>query len=140
MSEKQKIVEKFLAAGRVVRIHLDGRIPDAVLPDRSRRDHVILEIGFALPIPIPDLLVNDFGFSGTLRFGKRDFEVFVPWCAVFGVEQSGSRPVIWHGDVPVSVRERSEGAAAVGSDVLPEVARKPAKVISLAEYRAKKGR
>lgn len=136
MSEKQKIVEKFLGAGRVVRIHLDGRIPDARLPKRlSRKDHVILEIGLAMPVPIPDLLVNDFGFSGTLRFGGKEFEVFVPWVAVFAVDQSrGERPVIWHEDVPASV-----SAAVAGSDVLPGM-RPVAKVINLAEYRAKRGK
>lgn len=61
---------------------------DATVPeDFKRQKHLMLEFGYVMPIPIPDLALDDHGISGTLSFpGRRPMWCMVPWTCVLEVQ------------------------------------------------------
>jgi hypothetical protein len=64
-------------------------------------DFLRLDIGLNVqPTPIPDLRVDEEGFSGTLDFHRRPYRVFVPWSAVFAMVGDDDRGFEWPEDRP----------------------------------------
>lgn len=56
---------------------------NATLPiDLKQQSHVILDIGYDMAIPIPDLKVDHRGVSGTLVFNHRPAWVYFRWADV----------------------------------------------------------
>lgn len=93
---KCKIVERLLHAHPSVFVHFDPRTPTTVVPLRlALRAHLVFQVGYDMPVPIPDLRTAPEGIYGTLSFGGKPFACFVPWsavCAVVG-EGEGSETV-----------------------------------------------
>lgn len=71
----------------------------------------MLQYGNDLPIPIPDLQVDEYGVTATLSFSRSPQYTVVPWSAVYVVASDDGRGVLYHEDVPpdVSVTARAEG-------------------------------
>jgi hypothetical protein len=65
------------------------------------KDTINLDFGYDLPIPIPDMEVDDAGIRGTLAFGSERCYVSVPWTSVYClVGTADSRGMIWEEDRP----------------------------------------
>jgi hypothetical protein len=65
--------------------------------------HLVLQYGHDLPIPIPDLEVDEHGVRATLSFSKNPQRTFVPWTSVYVVTCNDGRGVLYHEDVPEDV-------------------------------------
>ncbi len=100
--EKRQIADALLE-DQSVEIYFDPNATGVVVPAYLHEPHVVLQIGRHMALPIPDLRIDDVGFSGTLSFRRTPFEVHVPWSAVFaiiGVDVRRGR--FWKGDVPAA--------------------------------------
>ena len=60
----------------------------------------MLQYGHDLPIPIPDLEVDDYGVRATLSFSRAAHLTVVPWSAVYVVACDDGRGVLYSEDVP----------------------------------------
>ena len=72
-SERPSKQQAFLALLREgwTSLHLDARRPGVVVPEQLRGEpHLVLQYGHDLPIPIPDLEVDDYGVRATLSFSR----------------------------------------------------------------------
>ena len=97
-----------------VDVYLDPRAKGVVVPPQFRKEpRLILKIGLNMPVPIPDLRVDDDSMSCTLSFNRSPFYCIVPWSAVFAMVGEDGRGMVWPDDVPqelaVKVVEPSEG-------------------------------
>src|SRR6185437_5138005 len=96
-------------------LHLDARRPGVILPEGFRGEaHLVLQYGHDLPIPIPDLDVDDYGVRATLSFSGNPQLTMIPWSAVYAVVSTDGRGVLYEEDVPgdVSVMATSEAVEA----------------------------
>jgi stringent starvation protein B len=112
--ERQSKQEAFLAllGEGWTSLHLDARRPGVIVPAHLRGEaHLVLQYGHDLPIPIPDLEVDEYGVRATLSFQKTPHLTVVPWSAVYVVTCDDGRGVLYHEDVPddVSIVARSPG-------------------------------
>ena len=85
-------------------LHLDARRPGVIVPPHLRAEpHLVLQYGHDLPIPIPDLEVDEHGVRATLSFSKNPQRTVIPWSAVYVVTCDDGRGVLYHEDVPEDV-------------------------------------
>ena len=102
-----------------VDVYLDPRAKGVVVPPQFRKEpRLILKIGLNMPVPIPDLRLDDESMSCTLSFNRSPFYCVVPWTSVFAMVGEDGRGMVWPDDVPqelaVKVVDPSEGAAPTG--------------------------
>jgi stringent starvation protein B len=105
-SERPSKQQAFLALMREgwTSLHLDARRPGVVVPDLLRREpHLVLQYGHDLPIPIPDLEIDDYGVRATLSFSRTAHRTVVPWSAVYVVACDDGRGILYSEDVPQDV-------------------------------------
>lgn len=57
----------------------------------SDRKVLNFQVGYFMQIPIPDLLINDEGISGTLSFNGVPEYVFVPWECIYVAHRGEGR-------------------------------------------------
>ena len=69
----------------------------------KKEPHLVLQYGHDLPIPIPDLHVDEHGVTATLSFARCPQPTFVPWDAVYVVASDDGRGVLYPEDVPPDV-------------------------------------
>jgi len=75
-----------------------------VVPQQLRSEpHLVLQYGHDLPIPIPDLEVDEYGVRATLSFSRAAHRTVVPWSAVYVVACDDGRGVLYSEDVPPDV-------------------------------------
>jgi stringent starvation protein B len=87
-----------------VSIHLDARRDGVKVPDdHTGNRHLVLQYGQNMPIPIPDLSVDDQGITATLSFSRTPHRTFVPWTAVYIVACNDGRGILYYEDVPEDV-------------------------------------
>jgi stringent starvation protein B len=85
-------------------LHLDARRTDVLVPESFRSEaHLILQYGHDLPIPIPDLEIDQDGVRATLSFSRAAHTTYVPWSAVYAVTGADGRGVLFAEDVPSDV-------------------------------------
>ncbi len=97
-----------------VNIHLDARREDVVIPDGLRgTQHLVLTYGSNMPIPIIDLQVTKAGISATLSFNKEPYFTFIPWEAVYCVNNAEGLGVLYKEEVP-------DGMKTTAEDLTPE--------------------
>src|SRR5262245_19317654 len=85
-------------------LHLDARRPGVVVPTQLHGEpHLVLQYGHDLPIPIPDLEVDEYGVRATLSFSRAAHRTVVPWSAVYVVACDDGRGVLYSEDVPPDV-------------------------------------
>lgn len=105
-SERPSKQQAFLALLREgwTSLHLDARRVGVVVPDSLRREpHLVLQYGHDLPIPIPDLEIDDYGVRATLSFSRTAHRTVVPWSAVYVVACDDGRGILYSEDVPQDV-------------------------------------
>lgn len=98
---KKDVMIALLAESNVF-VHLDPRRPGVIVPKwLQNQPELILQLGLNMPIPIPDLEVEDDGVSCTLSFSRTPFWCKLPWSAIFAiVGEKDRRGVVWPEDVP----------------------------------------
>jgi len=101
-----------------VDVYLDPRARGVVVPPQFRKEpRLILKIGLNMPVPIPDLRVDEESMSCTLSFNRSPFYCVVPWSSVFAMVGEDGRGMVWPDDVPQElavkvVEPGTEGARA----------------------------
>lgn len=94
-------------------LHLDARRAGVVVPAHLKGEgHLVLQYGRNLPIPIPDLQIDDIGVSATLSFARTPHRTVVPWSAVYVIASEDGRGVLYNEDVPRDISVGSEPAPA----------------------------
>lgn len=92
-----------------VDIYLDPRSEGVVVPPQFRKEpRLILKIGLNMPVPIPDLRLDDESMSCTLSFNRQKFFCVVPWLSVFAMVGDDGRGMVWPDDVPQELAARAE--------------------------------
>jgi len=116
-----------------VYVHLDPRVDGVVVPEwLSHQPQLVLQIGLDMPIPIPDLRVDDDGLYGTLSFQRSPFTCVVRWDGVFALVGEDGRGMVWPEDLP------EELAAEVEREAGREPPPAPTAEASLEEARERK--
>jgi stringent starvation protein B len=97
---------------RGIFVHLDPRQATVVVPPWFKKQpQLVLQIGLNMPVPIPDLRLDDDGMSCTLSFNRSPFFCAVPWGAVFAMVGEDGRGMVWPDDVPAEVPLARQGQA-----------------------------
>jgi stringent starvation protein B len=90
-----------------VDVYLDPRAKGVVVPPQFRKEpRLILKIGLNMPVPIPDLRLDDESMSCTLSFNRAKFFCVVPWSSVFAMVGDDGRGMVWPDDVPQELAVR----------------------------------
>ncbi|WP_156864963.1 ClpXP protease specificity-enhancing factor SspB [Pajaroellobacter abortibovis] len=86
-------------------IHLDPRREGVAVPPWLKRQfNLVLQIGFHMPIPIPDLKIDEKGVHCTLSFQRSPFFCVLPWSSIYAlVGGEGSPTMLWPEDIPPEV-------------------------------------
>jgi stringent starvation protein B len=94
-------------------VHLDPRVSGVRVPAwLSHQPQLVLQVGFEMLIPIPDLRVDDEGVLGTLSFSRMPFTCFVPWDAVFALVGDDGRGMVWPESMPAEIAAEVDREAA----------------------------
>jgi stringent starvation protein B len=108
-----------------VYVHLDPRQTAVVVPPWFKKQpQLVLQIGLNMPMPIPDLRLDDDGMSCTLSFNRSPFFCVVPWASVFAMVGEDGRGMVWPDDVPAEVARQAQ-VRSVDSAVRKEAPSKP---------------
>lgn len=92
-----------------VDVYLDPRAKGVVVPPQFRKEpRLILKIGLNMPVPIPDLRLDDESMSCTLSFNRTKFFCVVPWLSVFAMVGDDGRGMVWPDDVPQELAVRAD--------------------------------
>jgi len=114
-----------------VYVHLDPRHVTAVVPAWFKKQpQLVLQVGMNMPVPIPDLHVDDDGLSCTLSFNRSPFFCVVPWASVFAMVGDDGRGMVWPEDVPAEIARQAQvhgidGGAQKDPAAPPAAARQP---------------
>jgi hypothetical protein len=84
-------------------LQVDGRVEGVDLPDWLRAPGVTLQIGYDMPVPIPDLVINEQGVTATLSFRRTPHTCKLPWRSIFAMTDAEGRGVMFPDDVPADV-------------------------------------
>ena len=94
-----------------VYVHLDPRESTVTVPPWFKKQpQLVLQIGLNMPVPIPDLRLDDEGLSCTLSFNRSPFFCVVPWASVFAMVGEDGRGMVWPDDVPPEVARQAQVA------------------------------
>lgn len=100
----KKDVALALLENSTVFVHLDPRIDDVRVPQWFKKQpQLVLQIGLNMPVPIPDLNVDEVSVSCTLSFSRSPFFCFIPWESVYALVGEDGRGMVWPEDVPPEV-------------------------------------
>jgi hypothetical protein len=100
---KHEVARSLLLKGTLF-VHLDPRCAEVEVPPwLKRQPQLVLQVGLDMPMPIPDLRVDDEGVYGTLSFSRRPFSCSVPWDAVFALAGDDGRGMVWPASMPEEI-------------------------------------
>ncbi|MEO8798396.1 MAG: hypothetical protein ABI551_10960 [Polyangiaceae bacterium] len=100
----KKVVALAILEQSKVRLHLDPRADGVVVPLQFKRQpQLLLDIGLNLPVPIPDLYLDDDKITCTLSFGGRPFYCILPWPSIFAMVGDDGRGMVWPDSLPPEV-------------------------------------
>jgi len=109
---KKEVAKALLERGSV-HVHLDPRAGGVVVPAWFKRQaQLVLQVGWNMAVPIPDLRVDDDGMSCTLSFNRSPFFCIVPWTSVYAMVGDDGRGMVWPEDVPPEVALQARGRDA----------------------------
>ena len=105
-----------------VDVYLDPRARGVVVPPQFRKEpRLILKIGLNMPVPIPDLRLDEESMSCTLSFNRSPFYCVVPWSSVFAMVGEDGRGMVWPDDVPQELAVKVVEPGAEGPSSTKEV-------------------
>ena len=118
---KKDVARTLLLRGSVF-VYLDPRSEGVAVPKwLADQPQLVLQVGLDLPVPIPDLRVDDAGVLGTLSFNRAPFTCIVPWSAVFALWGDDGMGMVWPEDMPPEVAAEVEQATRqAGKDAPPK--------------------
>ena len=123
-----------------VHLHLDPRIAGVVVPLHFRKQpQLVLQIGLNMPVPIPDLRLDEEGMSCTLSFNRTPFYCVVPWSSVFAIVGDDAKGMVWPDDVPAEIARQTQ-VRPVESAPPPKASWKPEAVSNPKAETAGKGK
>ncbi len=108
--QNNKILDKKTALKYLLKhgspfVHFDGRTEGCKMPPRLiGNPQVVLQFGYNMAVPIPDMKVDNLGVSGTLSFRGVPFFCFVPWNAIFAVVGEDGKGAVFD-NVPQEVQQ-----------------------------------
>ena len=98
---KQKVILDLLQNNSSVFIHLYPKYPGVDVPKQFVKDfHLILQVGYAMAIHIPDLIINDDGIFCTLSFSGIKHYCKLPWKSIFIIKGYETGGCSWGEDMP----------------------------------------
>ena len=107
--EKYEFAKKLLE-NHSIRLYIDATHEDVYCPIKykvEKNTSLVLEIGYTLTPIIPDLLVDEVGFIGTLSFAGRPFTCSAPWEAIYMIfEKNSNIQRVWAIDMPPELLEQ----------------------------------
>jgi hypothetical protein len=119
---KKDVAETLLNKGNVF-LHLDPRKKEVIVPKWLKDQlQLVLQIGYDLPIPIPDLFIDDSGVSATLSFNRSPFACYVPWNSLFALVGDDGRGMVWMSEMPAELAAEIEREARRHKSIKPESA------------------
>jgi stringent starvation protein B len=108
----KKDVALALLEGPSIFVHLDPRRPGVVVPKWFLgQPQLVLQVGLNMPIPIPDLKVDDDGVSCTLSFSRSPFWCCIPWSAIYALVGEDGRGMVWPTEVPPELASQMQQKA-----------------------------
>lgn len=118
-----------------VHIHLDPRVSSVIVPSWFKNQpQLVLQVGLNMPVPIPDLRLDDDGLSCTLSFNRAPFHCVVPWTSVFAMVGDDGRGMVWPEDLPPEVARQAQARAPQHAPALvPRLAPEEKEAVSQAE-------
>ena len=124
--DKKAFFEERLRTGSAF-LHIDARRPGVRVPDAYAEDpHLVLQYGYALKIPIPDLAVSDWGVRATLSFSRRPVATAIPWSAVYAIHGDDSQALVWREDMPSDLPRETPASSVPMPAPAPAHAHAPA--------------
>jgi stringent starvation protein B len=100
---KKEVALALLERSKVL-VHLDPRKEGVTVPPSFRKQpQLVLEIGLNMPVPIPDLLLNEDGMFCTLSFSRQPFYCIVPWSSIFAMVGDDGRGMVWPDAAPPEI-------------------------------------
>lgn len=109
---KHSCLQELLRTHHAVFVHVNSRALGVVLPTGLMGlSQVTLQLGLNLPVPIPDLSMDDDGWTATLSFGRMPFWCVIPWGSVYCITGDSGTGGLWPEDCPPEVRINAEAAA-----------------------------
>jgi hypothetical protein len=108
---KKDVASALLLKGSLF-VHLDPRAADVIVPAwLKRQPQLVLQVGLDMPVPIPDLRMDELGVSGTLSFNRTAFTCSLPWDAVFALVGDDGRGMVWPNSMPKEIAAEVEREA-----------------------------
>jgi len=105
-------VARYLLAQGSLFVHLDPRMEGVIVPQWYRAEpQLVLQVGFDMPVPIPDLQVDADGIYGTLSFNRSPFTCHVHWDSVFALAGDDGRGMVWPESMPEEISREIEREA-----------------------------
>ena len=90
-------------------VHLDPRVAGvAVPPWLGSQPQLVLQFGLDMPVPIPDLRIDEQGVAGTLAFMRDTYFCEIPWEAVFALVGEEGRGMVWPQSMPQEIAAEVE--------------------------------
>lgn len=111
---KRTVAEQILARGDLT-LHFDPRKPGVEVPEHLRaQPTLVLQVGHAMHVPIPDLRLDELGLYGTLSFSQVPYACTVPWSAVYALVGPDNKGAVWQSEIPpdAPAAEAKEAAKA----------------------------
>ena len=108
-------------------VHLDPRAAGVVVVPLflKSQPQLVLQIGLNMPVPIPDLRLDDAGMTCTLSFNRAPFYCVIPWGSIFAMIGDDGRGMIWKDDVPPEVAKPSQARPDRPATAPAEIAGRP---------------
>jgi stringent starvation protein B len=117
-------------------VHLDPRGATVKVPvGFKKQPQLVLQVGLNMPVPIPDLEVNDEGIACTLSFSRTPHYCWIPWASVFALVGHNNRGMVWPEDVPKEVA--AQAAQQQKKEETPKLRAVPAEAVEDAAHAAK---
>jgi stringent starvation protein B len=130
---KKEVALALLERGSV-HVHLDPRAEGVVVPAWFKRQpQLVLQVGLNMPVPIPDLRIDEDGMSCTLSFNRSPFFCVIPWSSAYAMVGEDGRGMVWPDDVPPEVASQARSREAEPAAKSPAGARSLAVVKSPSE-------
>jgi stringent starvation protein B len=107
----KKDVALALLENSSVFVHLDPRAEQVRVPAWYKRQaRLVLQIGLNMPVPIPDLNLDEDSVSCTLSFNRSPHFCWIPWSSVFALVGEDGRGMVWPEDIPPEVAAEMQSA------------------------------
>lgn len=129
---KQDTFRTMLEAGPSVLVYFDARGEDVWVPARFKAmPQLILDIGYNMRPPIPDLEFGGDAITCTLSFNKQPFACRLPWRAIFMMQRKSTTDSrVWSEDVPPEVAAHRAPAPAPAPAPRPQLVAVPSPAAS----------